>query len=261
MPDKVNPTYNEFSQVIHNNGVTVYRGLQKDLYLWESADIFPPLCTHCTESTSREKVYVFCVEETLQTLLLSCLSLCLQSNLSPSKHRWQKSRVYLNCDVYKPWKDRDRKKKIPPKRCFLLCQSTVKSWFNDSRFNMMSLFKGWNLETKMKFHVKMSRFSVKSQFKEWMCVEGGHSLSRDFTVSLMMLMKQIRDQTANNLFAECSLGGNISSCSHHRCKILQCHLFPQKKGRSIKKWQKSAHKSKAEGRKDFLFSTCRVCFC
>ena len=32
----------------------------------------------------------------------------------------------------------------------------------------------------MKFHI--TRFSVKSRFKEWKGVDGGHSLNRDFTV-------------------------------------------------------------------------------
>ena len=59
---------------------------------------------------------------------------------------------------------------------------TVKSWFNESRFNVKSQFKERNLVTKMKFHIKKSRFSVKSRFKEWKGAEGGHSLYRDFTV-------------------------------------------------------------------------------
>ena len=36
--------------------------------------------------------------------------------------------------------------------------------------------------TKLKFHIKKSRFSVKSQFKEWKGADEGHSLNRDFTV-------------------------------------------------------------------------------
>ena len=36
--------------------------------------------------------------------------------------------------------------------------------------------------TKMKILIKKSRFSVKSQFKEWKGADGGHSLNRDFTV-------------------------------------------------------------------------------
>ena len=34
----------------------------------------------------------------------------------------------------------------------------------------------------MKFHIKKSQFSVKSQFKEWKGPDEGHSLNRDFTV-------------------------------------------------------------------------------
>ena len=34
----------------------------------------------------------------------------------------------------------------------------------------------------MKFHIKNSRFSVKSRSKEWKGADGGHSLNRDFTV-------------------------------------------------------------------------------
>ena len=36
--------------------------------------------------------------------------------------------------------------------------------------------------TKIEFLIKKSRFSVKSQFKESMCADGGHSLNGDFTV-------------------------------------------------------------------------------
>ena len=34
----------------------------------------------------------------------------------------------------------------------------------------------------MKFYIKKSQFSVKSQFKEPKCADKGHSLNRDFTV-------------------------------------------------------------------------------
>ena len=44
--------------------------------------------------------------------------------------------------------------------------STVKSRFNESRFNVKSRFREQNLVTKMKFYIKKSQFSVKSQFKE-----------------------------------------------------------------------------------------------
>ena len=59
---------------------------------------------------------------------------------------------------------------------------TVKSRFNESRFNVMSRFKLQNDETKMELHIKKSRFSLKSQFKESECAHRGHSLNRDFTV-------------------------------------------------------------------------------
>ena len=59
---------------------------------------------------------------------------------------------------------------------------TVKSRFNESRFNVKSRFKEWNLMTEIKFHIKKSRFNVKSRFKEWKGADGGHSLNRDFTV-------------------------------------------------------------------------------
>ena len=36
--------------------------------------------------------------------------------------------------------------------------------------------------TKIQFHIKKSRFSVKSRFKEPTCADRGHSLNRDFTV-------------------------------------------------------------------------------
>ena len=34
----------------------------------------------------------------------------------------------------------------------------------------------------MKFHIKKSRFRVKSRIKESKCDDRGHSLNRDFTV-------------------------------------------------------------------------------
>ena len=37
----------------------------------------------------------------------------------------------------------------------------------------------------MKFHFKKSWYRVKSRFKEWKGAEGGHSLSRDFTVQFL----------------------------------------------------------------------------
>ena len=36
--------------------------------------------------------------------------------------------------------------------------------------------------TKIQFHIKKSRFSVKSRFKETKCADRGHWLNRDFTV-------------------------------------------------------------------------------
>ena len=59
--------------------------------------------------------------------------------------------------------------------------STLKSRFNESRFNEESRFKERNLVTKMKFDFKKSRFRVKSRFKKWKGADGGHSLNRDFT--------------------------------------------------------------------------------
>ena len=41
---------------------------------------------------------------------------------------------------------------------------TVKSRFNESRFNVKSRFKERNLVTKTEFLIKKSQFSVKSQF-------------------------------------------------------------------------------------------------
>ena len=64
------------------------------------------------------------------------------------------------------WMD-ERSKLNPPLQC------TVKSRFNESRFNVKSWFKEQNLVTKMKFYIKKSRFSVKSQFKEWKGADGG----------------------------------------------------------------------------------------
>ena len=78
--------------------------------------------------------------------------------------------------------------------------STVKSRFNESRFNAKSRFKEWNLVTKMEFHIKKSRFSVKSKFKEWKGADGGHSLNRDFTVGILVA-------NDTQLFNTCS-------CSH-----------------------------------------------
>ena len=45
-----------------------------------------------------------------------------------------------------------------------------------------SRFKERNLVTKMKFHIKKSQLSIKSQFKEWKGADRPHSLNRDFTV-------------------------------------------------------------------------------
>ena len=35
---------------------------------------------------------------------------------------------------------------------------------------------------EIEFHIKKSRFRVKSRFKESKCADKGHSLNRDFTV-------------------------------------------------------------------------------
>ena len=66
-------------------------------------------------------------------------------------------------------------------RSWILFTSTVKSQFNESRFNVKSRFREWNFVTKMEFHIKKSRFRVKSRCKEWKGADGGHSLNRDFT--------------------------------------------------------------------------------
>ena len=49
--------------------------------------------------------------------------------------------------------------------------------------------------TKMEFHIKKSRFSEKSRFKESKCADGGHSLNRDFTVQWTLLKPAVLDQT------------------------------------------------------------------
>ena len=59
---------------------------------------------------------------------------------------------------------------------------TVMSRINEPRFNVESRFKVQNLVTKMEFHVKKSRFSIKSGFKESKGAEGGRSLNLDFIV-------------------------------------------------------------------------------
>ena len=61
------------------------------------------------------------------------------------------------------------------------CLSTVKSQFNESRFNVKSRFKVQNLVTKMEFHINKSRFSVKSRCKESKCADRAF-VNRDFTV-------------------------------------------------------------------------------
>ena len=60
--------------------------------------------------------------------------------------------------------------------------NTVKSRFNESRFNIKSRFRVQNVVTKMKFCIKKSLFSEKSWFKESKSADKGHSLNRDFTV-------------------------------------------------------------------------------
>ena len=68
-----------------------------------------------------------------------------------------------------------------------VCQFTVKSRFNESRFNEKSRFKAQNVVTKIEFFIKKSRFRVKSRFKESKYADGGHSLNRDFTVHCISL--------------------------------------------------------------------------
>ena len=62
---------------------------------------------------------------------------------------------------------------------------TVNYRFNEYRFNVMSQFRIQNLMSKIKFHIKMSQFRVKSRFKESNCADEGHSLNREFTVQWM----------------------------------------------------------------------------
>ena len=59
---------------------------------------------------------------------------------------------------------------------------TVKSRFNESWFDVKSWLKVQILVIEMEFHMKKSRFRVKSRFKESKCAYVGHSLNRDFTV-------------------------------------------------------------------------------
>ena len=77
---------------------------------------------------------------------------------------------------------RNSRSKVRRRRRLTRLENTVKSRFNESRFNEKSRFKERNLVTKMKILIKKSRFSIKSQFKEWKGTDGGHSLNRDFTV-------------------------------------------------------------------------------
>ena len=51
---------------------------------------------------------------------------------------------------------------------------TVKSRFNESRVNVKSRFKAQILVTKVEFHIKKSRFSEKSRFKESKCADRDH---------------------------------------------------------------------------------------
>ena len=55
--------------------------------------------------------------------------------------------------------------------------NSVKFRFNESRFNKKSPFKVRNLVTKTEFHVKKSRFSANTRFKESKCADRGHSLN------------------------------------------------------------------------------------
>ena len=70
--------------------------------------------------------------------------------------------------------------------------STLKSRFNESRFNIKSRFKVQNLMTKEEFHFKKSQFSIKSQFKESKCADGNHSLNRDFIVQIEKVAKETK---------------------------------------------------------------------
>ena len=40
--------------------------------------------------------------------------------------------------------------------------------------------------TEMEFRIKKSRFSITSRFNESKCVDGNHSLNRDFTVFVIV---------------------------------------------------------------------------
>ena len=48
---------------------------------------------------------------------------------------------------------------------------TLQSRFNESRYYIKSGFKVQNVITKMEFHINMSRFSLKSRFKESKCAD------------------------------------------------------------------------------------------
>ena len=90
-------------------------------------------------------------------------------------------------DIY--WLQKDKQEVKAALRTAAHCRlsvpflhNTVNSLLNESWFNIKSRFKEQTLVTKMEFHIKKSRFSVKSQFMESKCADGGHSLNRDFTL-------------------------------------------------------------------------------
>ena len=60
--------------------------------------------------------------------------------------------------------------------------STEKSGFIESRFNVKSRFRVQNLVTEIELHNKKSWFSIKSRFRESKCADAGHSWIQDFTV-------------------------------------------------------------------------------
>ena len=129
--------------------------------------------------------------------LVSWLLFCFPRNRRCSSREAFRARV--RCEWF-PWRP-ERLRTIDsydpsswplspePLQSARVIESTVKSRFNESRFNVMSQFKEWNLVTKMKFHIKKSQFRVKSRFKETKCADWGHSLNRDFTVRSNLVIK------------------------------------------------------------------------
>ena len=89
----------------------------------------------------------------------------------------------------------------------------------------MSQFKAQNCATKMEFHVKKSRCSVKYQFKESKCANGGQSLNRDFTVRIYTSLKNFFDisplfPTTIGYFVKCHSGIKHTTSNMYEKKLL-----------------------------------------